>query len=420
MNISLVGINHEASPVALREKVAISSEQLPDALSRLRHHLSCGIVLSTCNRTEIYTTYGDGRYAEKVSFNFLRAQADVPEVVLLQHVYFSKDEAAAGHLLRVASGLDSMIIGEFEILGQVGQALEAAEKAKMVNLPLRHLFQSAIRTGRRVREATGISKSALSVSSVAVELATRVVDDPKSCKMLVIGTGEAGRLVAKAAKDRGLSQILVASRTQERASTLATTLGGIPITLSNLAEELGTCDIVVTCAGAPRRILDSHRVKAAMKTRPESPLVVIDIAVPRNVEPAVAQIDNVFLYNIDGLTQISDLNRRQREEETQKVEKIIAAEVAKFVAWWRAFEVRPVVSALMSKAEAIRSTQLNKTLKKVHPLSDEERDSLEAMTKSIVTKILREPIQYLKANANTNKDYAEIVSELFQLGSIEK
>ncbi len=417
MQISLVGVNHEAAPVAIREKVAISSEQLPTALSRLGRHLSCGIVLSTCNRTEVYTTNGDSRHTEKASFNFLKAQADAPEVVLLKYVYFFKGEAAVEHLFRVASGLDSMIIGEFEILGQVGQALEAAEKAKVVNLPLRHLFQSAIRTGRHVREETGISQNALSVSSVAVDLAARVVGDLGACKILIIGTGEAGRLVAKAARDRGTSRIVVASRTRERASALASLLGGIPIDLNNLVEELSTCDIVVTCAGSPRQILDLHRVKAAMKTRPESPLVIIDIAVPRNVAPAVGKINNVFLHNIDDLIQISNLNRGQRESEIQQATEIIGAEVGRFTSWWQALEGRPLIRALMRKGEDIRRMQLEKTLRKLHGLSDEERDSLEAMTKSIVTKILKEPIQHLKANASNGTDYAKLIGELFQINT---
>jgi glutamyl-tRNA reductase len=308
-----------------------------------------------------------------------------------------------------------MIIGEYEILGQVKQALEAAEKAKVVNLPLRRLFQSAIRTGRRAREETEISKNALSVGSVAVDLAARVVGDFGDCKMMVIGTGEAGRLVAKAARDRGTSQIVVASRTRERASALAAVLGGIPVSLNNLVEELSTCNIVVTCASAPRQILDSCRVKSAMKARPELPLVIIDIAVPRNVASAVSKINNVFLYNIDDLTQVSNLNREQREEEIRQVEKIILAELVKFNSWQQALEFRPTVSALMKKAEGIRRRQLEQTIGKLHYLSDEERDSLEAMTRSIVTKILKDPICRLRATAGSNHGYAELVRELFQL-----
>ncbi len=413
MRVSLVGINHQTAPIAIREKVAVSAEELHHSLSLLRSYIPQGIILSTCNRTEIYSTEGDRQRVREASLDFLRAQLDSPDADLLQYVYLLEDDKAVEHLFHVACGLDSMIVGEFEVLGQVRQALEVAEKAEMVDLPLRHVFQSAIRTGRHARKETGISKNALSVSSVAVDLATRVVGDLRKSEILVIGTGEAGRLVLKVAKERGAAQIVVASRSKERASALAATLGGIPTSLNNLPEQLKTCNIVVSCADAADWILDVPQMEEVMGNRPDLPIVIIDIAVPRNVEPAIEQIGNVFLYNIDDLTQISRLNRRQREGEIRKVKKIIAAEVAKFASWRQAFEVRPVVRALMRKADDVRRAQLNRTLKKLPPLSDEERYSLEAMTKSIVIKMLKNPIQYLKADGND--DYAEIVKELFQL-----
>ena len=415
MHVSLVGINHSTAPITMREKVAITTGRLHNSLSLLRHYIPYGIILSTCNRTEVYATDSDSLHAEEASINFLKAHLNMPDNEWRQHLYVYRSEAAVEHLFRVASGLDSMIIGEFEILGQVKHALEVAEKARMVNLRLRHMFQSAIRTGRRVREETGISKNALSVSSVAVDLAAKIINDLESCKMLVVGAGEAGRLVAKAAKEKGISQIVVVSRSQEKASALAAALGGISVTLNNLVDELSTSHIVVTCSGAPHWILDVRRLEKAMMVRPELPLVIIDIGVPRNVEPAVGQINNVFVYNIDDLTEISNQNRQQREGEIQMATEIIATEVGKFTAWWRALEVRPIVSILMKKAEDIRRGQLNKTLGKLRSLSDEERDSLEAMTKSIVTKILKDPVYRLKANANGNKDYIEMVRELFQL-----
>lgn len=415
MHISLVGINHSTAPITIREKLAITRGRLRDSLSLLCHYVPHGIILSTCNRTEVYTIDSDGFRAEEASINFLKAHLNIPDSDWVQRVYVHKNGAAVEHLFRVASGLDSMIIGEFEILGQVKHALEVAEKARMVNLPLRHLLQGAIRTGRRVREETGISKNALSVSSVAVELAAKIAKEFERCKMLVIGAGEAGRLVAKAAKEKGISQIIVVSRSQETGSALAETLGGISATLNNVVNELSTSHIVVTCSGAPHWILDVRRVEKAMMVRPALPLVIIDIGVPRNVEPEVGQINNVFVYNIDDLTEISNRNRQQREGEIQMAAEIIAAEVDKFISWWQALEVRPVVNALMKKAEDIRRRQLNKTLSKLCNLSDEERDSLEAMTKSIATKILKDPVSHLEANANNNKDYIEMIRELFQL-----
>jgi len=415
MRISLVGINHQTAPVTVREKVAISTRKLHDALLMLRPHLSRGIVLSTCNRTEVYTVDSDDGHAEKASLDFLKARIEIPDTALLQYVYLLKDKMAIEHLFRVASGLESMIVGEYEVLGQVGHALEVAEEAGMVNLPLRHIFQSAIRTGRRVREETGISRNALSVSSVAVDLAVKTVGTLEGCKMLVIGTGEAGTLVAKAARDRGISQAVVAGRTQERASGLAAQLGGTPISSSNLEEELPTVNIVIACSGAPHRILSVGQVKRAIEKRPELPLVIIDIAVPRNVEPAVNQIKNVFLYNIDDITELSSINHKQREKEIQKVVQIVSDELDKFASWWKEFKVRPLISAMMGKAEEIRRSHLNRTLKKLPHLTEEEQYSLEMMTRAIVSKILKDPINSLKANGNINDNYAETARQLFQL-----
>ncbi|MFH1651157.1 MAG: glutamyl-tRNA reductase, partial [Chloroflexota bacterium] len=327
MNLCLVGLNHRTAPVAIREKAAVRTAKLSEALEALRECAPHGVVLSTCNRTEIYTVPDSTLFPEAASLEFLRTHLEVPENSLREHIYTAFGQAAVTHLLRTASGLDSMVLGEYEVLGQVRQALEAAEAAKMVNLPLRHIFQSAVRTGRNVREETGISKNAFSVSSVAVDLAARATGDLGRSRMLVVGAGEAGKLVAKAAKDRGVSRITVASRTQERAASLTEMLGGSPVSLNNLGEELPSCDIVVTCADAPHCLLDVNQVAAAMNVRPAVPLVIIDIAVPHNVAPRVTEIENVFLYNIDDLSRIAEQNRRQREAETGKAEGIITGEV---------------------------------------------------------------------------------------------
>jgi len=419
MQISLVGLNHRSAPVTIREKAAIRTKRLRDSLESLCSHLSHGVILSTCNRTEVYTVTSGDNQSTILSLSFLQKYLDIPQHTLHLYTYVLEGKAAVEHLFSVACGLDSMVIGEYEVLGQVRQALEVAEEAEMVSLPLRYLFQSAIRAGRRVREETGISKNALSVSSVAVELAAKALGDLANCKMLVIGAGEAGRLAARAAKERGVSRISVVSRTRERASELATELGGLPVSINNLADELTTCNLVVACADAPHHLLNVPTVEAAMKRCPEAPLVIIDIAVPRNVMPAVAQINNVFLYNIDDLTNISEQNRKQREGEIEKAGNIIAAEVKEFFAWWQDLEVRPVVAALMKKAEKIRCSHLNRTLKKLPPLSEEERYSLEMMTKAIVARILKAPIHSLKANRRHNLGYAEMVSDLFQL-DVEK
>ncbi len=415
MRISLVGINHQTAPVTVREKVAVGPGKLHDALLMLRHNISEGIILSTCNRTEVYTVDSNIKHAEKAGQDFLIARVGTKDSALLQCVYLLRDRMAVEHLFRVVSGLESMIVGEYEVLGQVGHALEAAEEAGMVNLPLRHVFQSAIRTGRRVREETGISRNAVSVSSAAVALSARAVGQLARCKMLVIGTGEAGRLVAQAAKDRGISRTVVVGRTLERARLLAGQLGGTPVSISNLDEELADADIVISCSGAPHYTLNVGQVKRAMTGRPKLPLVIIDIAVPRNIEPSVGRIDNVFLYNIDNITELSNENLKQREQEITGVERIVAEELASFSSWWHEFEVRPLIRAMVSRAEEIRRFHLERTMKKLPALNEEDKHRLEMMTRAIVNKILRDPIRNLKVNGNEEHDYAELVKQLFHL-----
>jgi len=414
MQIHVVGVNHSTTPIEIRERLAVSSAHVPDALSLLRKYVPQGLILSTCNRTEVYSIPNRGGSSQP-GIDFLKAWANISNADLLPYVYCYHSEAAVRHLFRVASGLDSMIIGEFEILGQVNQSLEEARKARMVEHPLRNLFHQALRVGRRVREKTGISKNALSVSSVAVALAAKAIGDLTRCKALVIGTGEAGRLVAKALKERGISQITTTSRSYDKASTLAAALGGSSVDIGSLGQELATCDIAISCTGAPHLILDLKSVENAMRARFHRPLVIIDIAVPRDVEPQVGQISNVFLYDIDDFTHLSELNRKQRETEIEKAMEIIEAEVKRFTSWWQAMEVKPVISSLVRKAEDIRQTQLDMTLKKIRHLSAEEQQSLEAMTKAIVQKILHEPIQHLKNNAHRRDDYITLVNDIFQL-----
>jgi glutamyl-tRNA reductase len=414
MQIYVVGVNHSTTPIEIRERLAVSSTYVSNALSLLRKYVSQGLILSTCNRTEVYYILKSGDSSQP-SIDFLKAWANISNEDLLPYIYCYHGETAVKHLFRVASGLDSMIIGEFEILGQVNQSLEEAKKAHMVDHPLRNLFHQALRVGRHVREKTGISKNALSVSSVAVALAGKAIGDLTKCRALVIGTGEAGGLVAKALKERGIAQITTTSRSYNKASTLAAALGGNSVDIGSLRRELATCDIAISCTGAPHLILDLKSVENAMQARSNRPLVIIDIAVPRDVEPQVGQVNNVFLYDIDDFTHLSELNRKQRETEIKKAMEFIEAEVQRFTTQWQAMEVKPIVSSLVRKAEDIRKTQLDMTLKKLRNLSAEEQQSLDAMTKAIVQKILHEPIQHLKADVQKRDDYIALVNELFRL-----
>ncbi|UCH51600.1 MAG: glutamyl-tRNA reductase [Chloroflexota bacterium] len=414
IQVHVVGVNHSTTPIAIRERLAVSNDHISDAFSLLHEYVPQGLILSTCNRIEVYSVT-EGSSSPKPNTDFLKAWASISDADLLPYIYCYQDEAAVKHLFCVASGLDSMIIGEFEILGQVRQSLEEAKKAHMVGHQLLKLIHQALRVGRMVREKTGISRNALSVSSVAVELAAKAIGDLSKCKALVIGTGEAGRLVAKALKERGIAQITTTSRSYEKASELASTLDGSSVDIGHLGQELTNCDIAISCTGAPHLILDMKTLENAMSVRSNHPLVIIDIAVPRDVEPEVGNISNVFLYDIDDFTHLSELNRKQRETETHKAMKIVESEVKRFIASWRDMEAKPVISSLVKKAERIRRKQLDMTLKKLGRLSADERENLDAMTKAIVQKMLHDPIQHLKENAHSKEDYISLVNELFRL-----
>jgi len=415
MQLCLVGVNHRTTPVAVRGKLAIGTGQFQDALLSLHDHVSQGIIMFTCNRTEIYALAETGKEAESGTIDFLNSRANLTQKELRKHVYIHHGEAVVKHLFRVAAGLDSMIIGEFEILGQVRYALEEAEKSRLVEQPLLNLFRHAVRVGRRVRAETDISKNALSVSSVAVDLAAQAAGDISQSKVMVIGAGEAGKLVAKAIQQRGTPHIVVVNRSQVKGTELSDMLGGKWVPMEGLKDQLATCDIAISCSGAPHTVLKLDMVQSVMSGRPEHPLIIIDIAVPPDVESEVKQLNNVFQYDIDELIEVCDLNHNQRQAETSSAMEIVDDEVGRFMSNWQELEVRPVISALAQKAESIRQTQVSLTLKKLSSLSDEEVTHLESMTRAIVNKILHEPIQYLKNNPAKREEYIQTISELFRL-----
>lgn len=421
MRINLIGINYQTAPIHIREAATISVERLSDSLSELRKYVKHGVILSTCNRTEIYTSGNSSSELKRACEVFFKNYLHIDSNNLSTYVYSMSDEALVKHLFRVACGLDSMIIGEYEVLGQVKQAFEVAEKMEMTNMALRHIFHSAIRTGRKARKETGISKYALSVSSVAVNMALDIIPSIGRSKLVIIGAGEAGRQAVRVARSRGLEQIVIVSRTEKRAVYLTDQCGGRPAGTEKLKEELSDADIVITCAASPHAILRYKHVAEAMRSRKELPMVIIDIAMPRNVEPEVKSIRNVHLFNIDDLNKLANKNRSQREKEIDAVEKIILIEADILIKWWNVYRARPAVKALMAKAEKIRSSQYNKSIKRLSSLSAEEREAIALLTTSIVDKILREPILYLKSSNNNGggDERAEIIKELFKLDDIK-
>ena len=413
MNFALAGINHHTAPIEVREKAAINADGLQGALLSLRKYTQHAIILSTCNRSEVYASGIHGGDIASSCAGYMRETLKLADDSSAPYIYTASGIELFRHLCSVACGLDSMVIGEYEVLGQVGQALAAAEKAGMVDLPLRHLFQSAIRTGRRAREETGISKNALSISSIAVNKAIDILPDIKSAKIIVIGAGEAGRLALRIARSRDISSIVVVSRTEQRAIGLAEQYGARPVSPGLLIHEMQDADIVITCAASPHPVLRYKQVSEAISRRPGLPLVILDIAMPRNVEPSIREIPGVHLYNIDDLNDIAEGHRLERETEVQAVERIIGEEVALLMKWWQSYNARPVIKSLMKRAEQIRSEQYSRSVRKLPALTQAERQAIDLLTRSIVDKILRAPIMFLKSGEGAVG--SEVISRLFGL-----
>ncbi len=413
MQICVVGINYKKTPVAVRSRVAIGSAQLPEALKALHNYVRQGIILATCNRTEIHTA-SEASSDQTESIRFLAERGELSPEELTPHIYAHYGEDSVRHLFSVASGLDSMITGEYEILGQVKKALEEARKSRLVELPLLTLFQQSVRTGRRVREETAISRNATSVSSVAVDLATRIVGDIRRQRIVVVGAGEAGTLVAKACLERGASNIVVVNRSPKKGAGLAITLEGKWVPMEGLGQELAGCDVAICCSGAPHTVLKLRTIEEAMKARKDRALVIIDIAVPRNVDVSVKSLKNVFLYDIDDLVNTCQVNHNHRQDELQSATAIVDTEVSKFIGFWQELAVRPLVKALLERAEDIRQAKLTMTLKKMPDLTDEQKLCLDTMTRAIVQNILHEPVKCLKSN-HKKEGFTRVVEELFSL-----
>jgi glutamyl-tRNA reductase len=421
--VYLTGISYDTAPLLIREGLSISKGRIQEVLAELSRYVNSGVVLATCNRTEVYAV-GDEKHSPAESIqDFFCEWSGFSQEQLSPHLHTAQGRDAVRHLTETASGLRSMIVGEWEIQGQVRQAFRIAEQARMVDPLLRKLFQHAIRVGRRVRDETDISKNALSVSSVAVNLAAKAAGEIRDCRAVLIGAGQAGKLVAKAFSQRGMTGISVINRSLQGAEELAASLGGKAVELSRLPEEMEAADIVISCTGAPHIVVDCDLVRSVMHARPSRPLVIVDIAVPRDIDPGVKQIDGVYLYDIDDFTQVSKTHRKAREREIAKAMCIIDEEMERFLEQWHSLSVKPVVDALMQKAEDIRKRQLQLTLKKLPPLSEEELASIEAMTKSIVHKILHNPVEHLKSNGHRDGAMVETVKELFGIdgkASLEK
>ncbi len=412
--ILVVGTNHKTAPVEVREKFALNTNQLEEADHLLTSYVNQGVILSTCNRSEVYALVSDSREGSREIGRLFSEWCGVSLDELSGYLYTYLQEDAIKHLFKVSSGLDSMILGDEQIGGQVRQALKAALTGGSLKHPLLRLFQQALRVGRRVRNEGEIGKYGASASRASVTLAREVLGEIGNCSVLIIGAGQAGRLTAKAMKDSNIQQLTIISRTGTKAAALAERFNAKVATFEQLTECLADSDIVVSSTGASGFIVDFDEVKEAMQGRQHRPLLFIDIAVPRDIDPAVKGLENVSLYDIDDLEVVSVADHDEKQKELSKVEAIIDSEVAKFMEWWRALEVVPTIIALRGKAEDVRQKQVNENLGKMPELSEKERTRIDALTRAIVNKILHSPTVCLK-DGNRGHKYQSMVEELFAL-----
>ena len=413
MRPTVVGISYRTAPVEAREQVALADEALRLAHRRLAEQTGQAVILSTCNRTEFYTLADSPGDAQEAVAELLRDDAGVDYDALQAYFYAYHQEDAARHLFRVACSLDSMILGESEVLRQVREAFAAATEAGTVRAPLTRLFHQALRVGKRARTETEIGRNALSVSHACVELARRTLGDLRDLRALVVGTGEAGKLAARALHRAGVGRLTVTNRSPGPAEELAALLDGDVAPLDRLPSALAEADIVVSCTGAPTCMLTQEQVAHAMHERAGRPLFLLDIAVPRDIAPEVVSVPGVRLADIDDLEGLARSNREKREMEVGQVEAIVEEEVVLFREWWNVQDALPTVAALEREAENLRRQETVRALRRLRHLSPEDKAAVEAMSRALVRKLFHKPFTTLKSQRNPM--HREALEELFGL-----
>ncbi len=419
MDIIVVGLSHKTAPVEIREKVAFAPTAMEEPLRQLLAlpSISEGLIVSTCNRVELYAVSNHPEAAVIELKEFIAAYHKLHPSMLEDHLYSYEGEDAIQHVLRVAASLDSMVIGEPQILGQIKTAYGYASEFQTAGTILNRFLHKAFSVAKRVRTETAIASNAVSVSFAAVELARKIFDSLEGKTVMLVGAGEMCELAAKHFVNNGVSRVLVTNRTLSRAEKLAEEFSGRAIPFEEFQEHLHLVDIVLSSTGAPDYVLMAKTLKAVSKARRYKPMFLIDIAVPRDIEPRANRIDNIYLYDVDDLQGVVEANLKERHKEAAKAELIVADEVCQFRAWLSSLDVKPTIVALRQQLERIRRQELEKTLSGALGLGEKERKAIDAMTSAIINKILHHPTNVLKmAGSNENaSQYVDAVRILFDL-----
>ena len=401
MNLLLVGMNHRTAPVEVRERMNIPEPRLGAAVADLVHREGIleALILSTCNRVEAVVSSREEVNAEPVLRQFLTDYHHCDMSAYETYLYWHRQQEVVHHLFRVASSLDSMLVGEPQILGQTKRAYAIAREAGALNGPLSEVTSQAFAVAKKVRRDTAIGSAAVSVSYAAVELARKIFGNLSGKTIFVIGAGKMSELAAKHLLSSGASAIFVSNRTYDRAVELAQTFHGTAIPFEHLLDNLAKADIVISSTGAPHFVLEKGQVEKLLAARKNRPMFFVDIAVPRDIDPAVNELNNVFVYDIDDLEQVVDANKKQREREAVWAEEIVRDEVQKMMKRLASREVVPTIVALEDRLNHIREMELERQHGRLQNLTPEQREALDALTRGIVNKILHGPITELKSGA---------------------
>ena len=394
----VVGLNHDTAPLYVREKVALTRDELIVALGKLKESVGDLVILSTCNRTEFYFLSSDMKMHLDAIMEFfvLRSGTNIQDLSHFTYLYKQKD--AVNHLFRVISGIDSLIIGESQILGQIREAYSIAVEQNTASGTISKIFHQALRVGKRARKETGIGDHSVSVSSSAVSIAKDKLGSLSDKRVAVLGAGEAGRLVAMSFRDHDVKELLILNRTFERAVELANEISGEAYPWDSLEECINQVDAVVTSTDSKDILIDKGILTRSTPEFRSAPLVIIDIAVPRDVDPAIANISNVFLFNMDDIQMVANQNLEYRKNEIGKVENIIEQEISRFESWWDSLEVSPSITLLREQMDEIRLKEFSKLSKTMKHLSKDDISTIEVFSKALTNKFLHKPITSIKKN----------------------
>lgn len=420
MNILVLGLSHHTAPIEIREKLAVPVNDIPQSLTKLKQitGIDEAVILSTCNRVEIYaTTPTPFREVLNQLKLFLADTHQIPVAQFESYIEIHHGPGAIRHLFRVASSLDSMVIGESQILGQVKEAYEISKSAGYTDQILHTLFQRSFNVAKEIRSTTDIGKGAISVGSVAVELAHKLFGDLRNRSVLVIGAGEMSELALRHLAEAGVTAITVSNRSYDRAVELAERVKGRAVKLEDCFIQMEHDDIVISSTGAQEYIILRENMVQVMRTRKYRPLFLIDIAVPRDIDPQVNKIDNVYLYNIDDLQQVVDNNLTLRQQECSRCEALIEREVTQFMQWYNSLAITPIIKQLNAKLDGIRERELQKTLNQLADLTPEQKEKIDYLTQRITNQFLNSPIENLKKHAATGNGFshAQAINDLFEL-----